>query len=505
MEINRKKIVYNTFFLYGKTLITMIISFLSTRLILEGLGVTDYGIYGTVGGAILMFESLNLAMSQATQRFICYAEGKAEKEYLLSVFNNSIILHLGIGVVILMIMYSLFFPLFDHVFNIPVERIEAAKYCYLLMTMSAFVSIITVPYDAMINAHEDFLFYCIAAIVIALLKLGAALSVFYCLCDKLVLYTFLLVTINIVNMIFIRLFCRIKYNEYRFKPSLYFNVNIIRNVGGFAIWNFIGTFANLVGNHCSTILMNHFFGPILIAAKNIGDQICTQVAVLTNNMTKALNPAIIKSESSGNRYSMINLSYNSCRFSFLLYLLLAVPFIFNTEPLLLIWLKDVPKFAVLFCQLQVIRTLFEQFFIPLRMSLMAQGSIKQVNLVDFILAVVTFFILLLLYHIGFEAQWHYYISIIFMVFISGFTKIYFCKTICNMRFKDYIRIVIIPCSIVMVLSILSAYIIQTMMSSINVIVIVFSQIFVILVLGVLFGFTKNERKLVFSKLSIIKR
>ena len=501
MQVDRKKIVVNTLFLYGKTLITMIISFISTRLILDGLGTVDFGIYGTVGGAIVMLETLNLAMTQATQRFMNYAEGKGEKKHLLSIFNNTVLLHIGIGLVILLLMAIMYYPLFNGVFNIPADRMDAAKYIYLFLAFSAFFTIITVPYDAMINAHEDFLYYSLVGIVVALLKLGAAVAVVYFLNDRLILYGFLMAAIAIANMIFISIYCRVRYEECRFMPKTYGNATTAKEIGVFAGWNFVGAFANMAGNHGSTILMNHFFGPVLIAAKNIGDQICTQVAVLTHNMTKALNPVIVKSEGSGDRQTMIHLSYYSCRFSYLLYLVLAIPFILNTEPLLAIWLKEVPEWAVLFCQLQVLRTLFEQLFTPLRMSLMAQGSVKQVNLIDLLLGVLTFVILWALYEVGFAAEWHYYISILLLVFLSGAAKVYLCKGICDMHVADYMRLAILPCVTVTIVSALVAYILQQMGDSLHVLVIVSIQIIILFAIEALLGLTNHERSMILKKLT----
>lgn len=497
--VNKKRIVVNTFFLYTKTLITMVISFISTRIILDGLGASDFGIYGTVGGAIVMLEALNGAMTQATQRFMNYAEGRGDREHLITIFNNTVLLHIGLGLIIVLLLAVLYFPLFNGVFNIPADRMDAAKYIYLFLAVSSFFTIITVPYDAMINAHENFLYYSIVGIFVSFLKLGAAVVIIHYFHDRLILYGLLMAAIAIVNMLIMRIYCKIKYEECHFKPRRYANATAAKEIGVFAGWNFVGAFANIAGNHGSTILMNHFFGPILIAAKNIGDQICSQVSILTSNMTKALNPVIVKSEGSGDRQTMISLSYKSCRFSFLLYLVLAVPFMYNTEPLLVIWLKNVPEWAVLFCQLQVIRTLFEQLFMPLRMSLMAQGSVRQVNLVDLLLGAVTFFTLWALYRLGFSAQWHYYVSILLLVFLSGVIKVYLCRSICDMKVMDYIRSVILPCSLVMILSVIITQMLQSIVSQCHVLIIVAIQVLVLFFVEALFGLTKTERGAIMSK------
>lgn len=499
MEVNRKRIVVNTFLLYVKTLVTMVIAFVSTRLILDGLGTSDFGIYGTVGGAVVMLEGLNNAMSQATQRYMNYAEGKGEKKHLILIFNNTIIIHIGLGIAIVLLLAVCYFPLFNSVFDIPVARIDAAKMIYLFLAVSAFFTIITVPYDAVITAHENFFYYSVVGIVVALMKLGAAFVVVYCLTDRLVLYGLLMATISMVTMVIMRIYCHIKYEECRFAPRKYVNRATIREIGAFAGWNFVGTISDRIGNHGSTILMNHFFGPVLIAAKSIGDQLCSQVAVLTCNMTKALNPVVVKSEGSGDRQTMLRLSVISCRFSFLLYLVLAVPFIFNAEPLLAIWLKEVPEWAVLFCQLQVVRTLFEQFFVPLRISLMAQGSVKQMNLIDLSLNASTFFILLGLYRVGLPAYWHYYVSIAFLVFASGVVKVWLCRSKCAMRVSDYIHVAIWPCMLAMVASSVVAWLLQQACREWHVLLVTTIEVAALFGVEVLLGLTKRERSLILSK------
>ncbi len=441
--VNKRRIALNTFFLYAKTLITMAIALYSTRLVLGGLGNMDYGIYGTVGGAIVMLESLNLAMAQATQRFMNYSEGAGDKENLLSIFNNSAVIHLLLGVGIVALMAALFHPLFHGVLSIPADRMDAAKWIYLFLACSTFFTIITVPYDALVNAHENFLYYSVVGIVVALLKLLAAWAVVWWQGDRLVLYGLLMAVISVVNMLVMRIYCRRKYAECSFRPRRYARWGVMREMGTFAGWNFIGALATIFGNHGSTILMNHFFGPILIAAKNIGDQVCSQVSILTSNMTKALNPVIMKLEGGGERERMVSLTLASCRYSFLLYMVVAVPFLMNTEYLLRFWLHRVPEWAVLFCQLQVIRTLFEQLFTPLRTALIAQGSIKVLNLSELALGVLTLAGLGVCYRLGGEPTWHYYVSIAMLVFVSGAVKVELCRRYCGIQGKQFVKAILI--------------------------------------------------------------
>ena len=311
--------------------------------------------------------------------------------------------------------------------------------------------------------------------------------------------------VAVINMLIMRIYCRKKYDECRFAPRKYGDGKMIKEIGVFAGWSFVGAAANMTGNHGSTILMNHFFGPILIAAKNIGDQICSQVAILTQNMTKALNPVLVKSEGGGDRQTMLRLSFISCRFSYLLYLVIAIPFILNAKPLLAIWLKEIPDWAVLFCQLQVLRTLFEQLFTPLSMTLMAQGSVKLVNLTDLIFGFLTFCILWFLYKNGFSPEWHYYISIFFLVFLSGAMKVYLCNVICEMRVPQYINSVIIPCISVSILSFVVSLFLQRVVWGIHVIFLIVLQIIPLFIIEFYVGLSRSERNTVLSKILFLEK
>ena len=179
VQVNSKRIVKNTFFLYTKTILSTIVIFLSTRIVLDALGKVDYGVYGVVGGVIAMLGYINIAMASASQRFMNLAEGAEDKERSKSVFNNAILLHLGIGITIVVVLELLFYWMFNGILNIPEERIAAAKIVYHMMVVSTFFTMITVPYEALINAHEDFLFYSIIGIIDSLLRLAVAYIIFF--------------------------------------------------------------------------------------------------------------------------------------------------------------------------------------------------------------------------------------------------------------------------------------------------------------------------------------
>lgn len=430
-------------YLYGKMAITTIVLLYTTRLVLNALGGIDYGVFGIVGGVIAMLGFLNTAMASTTQRFFSYAEGEGRADHLVALFNNTIILHFIIGLLIFGIIEIMYYPLFNGILNIPIERIFAAKCIYHFMAISTMFTIMTVPYDAMINAHEDLIYYSVIGIVEAFLKLGVAFFIIYTTRDKLILYGLLMAIISLMMMMVMRFYCYKHYKECVFKPKLYYDKSIIREIGIFASWNFIGVFSSIMGNYGSTILLNHFFGTIVIAAKTISDQIGGQLLVLSNNMSKALNPSIIKAAGRKEQSDMLKLSLNGCRFSFLLYSFLAIPFLVESHFILRVWLNKLPEWTVVFCQFQVVRVMLEQLSVSLRISIMAEGSVKPMNLVNLIEGVITFISLYVIYLAGGNVYWHFIMSILFMVIVESIYKIYLCREKCGLDVKTYINDVLL--------------------------------------------------------------
>lgn len=437
-NINKRRITKNIIFLYAKVIINMVLGVFTTRIILRELGTSDYGIYGIVAGAVAMLATLNFALAQATQRFMSYAKGCGNDLLLRKYFNSSIIIHLILGVFVFILMELLYIPLFNGILNIPLDRIFAAKIVYHFIVVSTVFSILTVPYDATINAHEDLVYYSVVGVLESSLRFLAAIVISYVYVDRLVLYGAFLAIISILLMIVMRVYCSKHYEECVFSPRQYVDKASIVEMGKFAGWNFVGSFSSIIGNYGTTILINHYFGVIVNAAKSIADQLCGMVGVFSDNMMKAMNPVLVKQEGGGNRKGMIDLTLISCRLTYLMYSLIAVPFCLEMPFLLKIWLKNVPQWAVLFCQLQILRTLLEQMSIPIRTALMARGRITYMNLATFLWSCLTFALLYSMYEAGNLPYWHFIISIVFLVIMDAVCKLYLCRKHCGLHMRDYL-------------------------------------------------------------------
>jgi O-antigen/teichoic acid export membrane protein len=436
----------NTGILYAKMGITMFISLYTTRLILNSLGASDFGIFNIVGGAIAMLGFLNAAMASATQRFMSYAEGEGNKDKQKNIFNISVILHFGIAILLGIVLLIAGYFFFNGILNIPAERMYAARMVYYFMIVSTMFMVMTVPYDAVLNAHENMLYYAIVGIIESVLKLMVALIVVYTMSDKLIVYGALMAGISLLVMIIMRVYCHRKYEECVFNPT-YRDKSLLKEMMRFSGWNLLGTFAGLTGNYGNNIIINHFFGVKLNAAVGIGNQLQGQLMVFANSMIKAINPVIVKKEGGGKRNDMLRLSLIGCKFSFLLFAFFAIPCLIETPIILQLWLKQVPEWTVLFFRLMLIRTLLEQLTILLGTTLAAQGNIKAVNIYSMIFNLLPLPVLGILFYYNFPPYWMYIVAITLMVFALNGNKLYLCIKQAGLKFYDYLKIVIIPCMV----------------------------------------------------------
>ncbi|MBQ4286582.1 MAG: hypothetical protein II770_01000, partial [Bacteroidales bacterium] len=411
------RIIKNTGYLYAKVAVNFLISLWTTRLILSSLGESDFGIYNVVGGALVMLGFLNSTLSNATQRFISYSQGEGDLGNERTIFNISVVLHLIVAALTVVVYVVGGFFFFNGILNIPPDRLFAAKVVYGALIVSTVFSVMTVPYDAVITAHENMLYYAIIGMVESLLKLFVAFMCVKYGGDRLILYGILMSCISLFSMTVMRVYCRRKYNECHFRPHKYWDSALLKKIVNYTGWNFLGATSSLLGNYGQNIVVNHFFGVIVNAAQGIVNQLRGQLLVFTNNMTRSLRPVIIKSEGAGNRQEAQYWSIVCCRFSYILLAWLAIPVIIEAPVILDIWLKDVPEWTVIFLRLSLITILMECCFYGLGTALEATGHIKEKNIQNSILNLAPLFIEWALFKYGASPVWMY-ITIIVMLAIK---------------------------------------------------------------------------------------
>jgi O-antigen/teichoic acid export membrane protein len=393
-----------------------------------------------------MLGFLNAAMASATQRFMSYSEGAGDKEKQKSIFNISVILHFFIAITIGIVLLIAGYFFFHSILNIPAARIYAAQMVYYFMIVSTMLTVMTVPYDAVLNAHENMLYYAVVGIVESVLKLAVAFVVVYTLADKLIIYGALMTGISLLVMVIMRVYCKRNYEECVFKPRTYYNKALMQEMTGFAGWNFLTAFSSVVGQYGLGIVLNHFFGTLLNAAQGIANQLCGQLQSFSNTMLKALNPHITKSEGAGNRSVMLQSSLSGCKFSFFLVSFFVIPFLIDASYIMKIWLKNVPEYGVAFFRFQVIRTLIEQLTIVLGVSISAQGNIANISKIKSIINILPIILTSVVFYLGFSPYFMYIVWIACWSILGGIVSVYFAKINCGLSIKDFIKQVIIPCT-----------------------------------------------------------
>ena len=308
-------------------------SLYTTRIVLNALGDVDFGIYNVIAGAIVLLGFINNSMSPVTQRFMSVCEGEANFEKKCKVFNASILLHCIIASIVCLIFILFGSLLFNQILNIPTEKLHVAKIIYMGLIASTLFTIISVPYEAAINSHEDLGYYAIVGILETILRLIIAIIVMNCDSDRLIIYGTLMPAVTIISLVIMRIHC--KYPECKINLRKYKDNKILKDISRISSWNLLGVSSSMAGYYGGNIILNHYFGAAINAATAVASQINSQLLSLTNNMLKAVNPVIAIKVGEGNLESFTSLSLKTCKFSYYLLSILAIPCIIKTEVRLL--------------------------------------------------------------------------------------------------------------------------------------------------------------------------
>ena len=336
---NTRRIAKNTGFLYVRMLLTMGVAFYTSRVVLNALGVEDYGIYNVVGGVVAMFSFLTGMFTSATQRFLNYEMGLGNQERLKEIFSMSITLNAMIAVLIVLVSEIAGLWFINHKLVIPGDRLTAAHWVFQFSLLAMAVTIVSTPYNAVIIAHERMSAFAYIAVAECLLKLGVAVVIVFCGGDKLIIYGALLLTVAFIVRAIYSLYCRKNFEECHYK--FYWDKVLFREMGAFAGWNMYGNFAFVMTTQGVNMLLNMFFGPAVNASRAIAVQIQSAIMGFATNFTMAINPQIVQNYAQGKKEEIFRLVCYSSKFSFFLLLLLALPVLLETELLLKLWLKPV--------------------------------------------------------------------------------------------------------------------------------------------------------------------
>jgi len=446
---NNQRIAKNTVMLYGRMIVMLLVSLYTSRVVLQTLGVTDYGIYNVVGGVVALLGFVSNSMSISVQRFLSYDIGKNDIVSLNRTFNTSVIVHLFIALLIFLLGETIGLYFVTHHMNFPPERYSAAVWVFHFSLIACLFKIIQVPYNALIISYERMEIFAYLSIVEAVLNLGIVFLLTLGTFDRLVLYAILLMVVSLFVCLLYGGYCRFKIRDV--KNELIFDSQCFNRLIGFASWSALGEMAWAGTLQGVNIVLNMFFGPAVNAARGISYQVLNAVNRFVQSFQMAVNPQIIKQYAAGDIMSMQKLVFRSTRFSFYLLLLLILPLILRTEYVMRLWLGEVPEYLVAFCRLILINAGLDLLSNLYATVAKAYGRIRNYQLIVSFVLFLNLPLSYLLLKLGYppiSTYWIYSLVSISLLFI----RLLLIKKMVGLSISSYFREVIFPIFTVFLLS-----------------------------------------------------
>lgn len=489
-----KQIAKNTVFLYLRSFLLLIISLYTSRVTLQVLGVEDFGIYQVVGGVVAMFTMLSSSLSSASQRFITFTLGKQNLEELRHVFSTCITLHILLGIIIVILLEVVGVWFLNNKLNIPADRLIIAGWVMQLSIATFFVNIISIPYNAVIIAHEKMSAFAYIGILEGILKLGSVfLLIFISYEDKLLLYSIFLFVISLL-LRFVYTIYSSKHFEETNKPKIDINKIYFREMFAFAGWNLIGNASLILRNQGVDIILNLFFGVVVNAAKGISNQVNSAVQQLVGNFTTAMKPQLTKAIAQINYQRAYYLINCGSRYSFILMLIFAIPIFITTPQLLKLWLGEVPDFTVNFVRWTIVYLLIDSLSRMMIHALLSYGKIKIYQIVvggTKLLAIPLVWICL---QIDVNPLWGIWVNII-LELICLIERLYYSNKLLSFDYRIFCKEVIYICILLGAVSYsISALFVHYLTD--NFVVSIIVSFFITLISIWFLGTNKKERSMV---------
>ena len=417
---DNKRIAKNTIFLYFRMIIIMAVSFFTSRVVLDKLGVNDYGLFNAVAGVVGMLAFLNNTLAKGTSRFLTFELGNGNMDKLKRTFSTAFFSHIMLMIIMLVVLETAGIWFLNHKLVIPEDRLWAAHWVYQFSLVSMCISMVQVPYTSSIISHEDMSLYAYLSIGEAVAKLLIVYILSVSTFDKMVLYAALLSSVQLLTFGVYYVFCRSRYVESALMRV--FDKSIFKEMLGFCGWNTIAFLSESLKLQGSNILINMFFRPSLVAAQAVANQVTTMAMNFVYQFTTALNPQIIKSYAAGDFEDSQKLTLQSTVFVFDLVLLICLPLYFVVEPLLDIWLVEVPEMTVDFIRITLISQVLGVFNVTFYTPMLASGKLKSNSMWGLYLGCGQFVVIYILYKLGYDVLWLPYILLLSTVIYAFYIK-----------------------------------------------------------------------------------
>lgn len=498
-----KRIAKNTLLLYVRMLFLMAIGLFTSRVILQTLGVEDFGTYNVVGGFVAMFSVISGSLSSAASRFLNYTMGKGDEDRLSTVFSTTLIIHIILTVIILILGEAVGIWFVNNKMVIAPERLEAANWVFQFSVLTFCINLVTVPYHAAIIAHEKMSTFAYISIFEGVAKLLICYLLLISPIDRLVFYAILQFFVNLITRGLYYLYSKRKFSETH--GRLGFEKGILKEIFGFASWNFIGASSAVLRNQGGNVLINLFFGPVVNAARGVANQVLHAVQGFVTNFMTAMNPQITQSYASGDRSYMMTLVYYGSRLSYYMLLFLSLPILMSTDYLLNLWLTTVPDHSVSFVQLILIFTMLESLSHTLVTAQLATGNIRNYQLIVGGLQLMNLPVSYVILKMGGPPETILYVAIFFALCCLA-TRLIMLRSMIGLKVRDFVKKVLLNVTLVTIISAAVPFVLAYFMqSSLTTFIVVSLACIACTGLTVFYiGFNKKERETALAKIKQAK-
>lgn len=494
---NNKRIAKNTVFLYFRTLIIMLVTLFTSRVLLQELGETDFGIYNLVGGIVVLFTFLNSALSTATQRFLNIELGRDNNVGANQVFCMSMNAHISIAIIVLVLAETLGLWFVSTKLNIPNDRYVAMHWVYQFSVLGVCANIVRIPYNAAIIAYEKMGFFAKISLLEAILRLVIVYMLLASPIDKLIYYSALMLVVVLFTNFLYFIFCR-KYTSvcvyHRF-----WNKDLFLQLFNFTSWSVFGSASTAFTSQGINILYNIFCGVVVNAAMGITNQVFSAVSSFVANYQLAFAPQLTKYYASNDNESFCKLIKQASRFSYYLIFIIGLPCVFCCDTILKLWLEEVPRYTVEFTQLMIIYCLIETTSGPIWTAIQATGNIKRYQILISSIILVNLPLAYLLLKNGFSPVTVVLVRVLLNA-VAVIARLYYLNRVIVFPIKDYVIGVIVHCTVITCISLPICVFMSQLIYNTTSGLLVFFGIFVLNIIIVFFlGLKKNERMMIYEK------
>lgn len=460
---SNQRIAKNTIFLYVRLAVAMVVNLYVTRILLDVLGVSDYGVYNVVCGFVSMFGFLNTSMANGIQRFYNYELGKNGEDAVVKVYNTALIIQiiLVVGIVVLTETIGLWYVNTRMV--ISPDRDIAANLIFQFAVVSLIFVVLQIPFSAAIMAYERMDYYAIVSILDVFIKLGIVLILPQLSGDRLVLYGFLIMLVSAINFILYYVYCRKHLKLLKFKRV--FDKSLFKSMISFSSWNLLGSFAYIVKGQGVNVLINAFFNTVINAANGIATQVSSAIQTFSTNLAIAFKPQLTQSYSIGDYKRAELLMLSMSKISYVFVCIMAIPIIIEIDFVLDIWLKtNIPEHTTTFTKLTIIAMMIGVLNTPITQMIHASGQMKKYQIVTSITICSILPISWIFLKLGYDAASVFIVTIIIMT-INQVASLQVLHSIFKFNIQRYIKEVVLTCIILTIVPFLIAYCIHATMTS----------------------------------------